>query len=62
MTSPINRCQGFVGQSVLRELVQHGERVIAVSRQPRRNELEKSVSWRLFPKSAAGWSDILQQV
>ena len=62
MTSLITGATGFVGQSLLRELVKRGERVIAVSRQPRRNELEKSVSWRLFPKSAAGWNDILEQV
>jgi UDP-glucose 4-epimerase len=62
MTSLITGATGFIGQTLLRELVSRGERVIAVSRRPRRDELENSVSWRLFPQSAAGWNDILEQV
>jgi UDP-glucose 4-epimerase len=62
MTSLITGATGFIGKSLLYELVSRGERVIAVSRRPQLGEPNKLASWRLFPTDSAGWSEILETV
>ena len=62
MTSLVTGAKGFIGQALLRKLISRGENVIAVSRKPHRDEPEKLVSWRVFPKTSGGWSELLEQV
>lgn len=62
MTCLISGATGFIGKSLLRELANRGESVIALSRRPPVGEINKSVSWRLFPTDTAGWSEMLQTV
>jgi UDP-glucose 4-epimerase len=62
MTSLITGATGFVGRNLLRELVNRGESVIAISRRPHLEQLEKSVNWCQFPENSKGWTEIIDQV
>jgi UDP-glucose 4-epimerase len=62
MTCLITGATGFIGQSLLHELVNRGESVIAVSRLPYLGEPHNLVSWHLYPKDTAGWNELLEQV
>jgi UDP-glucose 4-epimerase len=62
MTSLITGATGFVGRALTNELVGRGERVIALTRDPYRGDISKSISWRLLPKAPAGWNEILDEI
>jgi UDP-glucose 4-epimerase len=62
MTSLITGATGFIGQRLLRALVNRGESVVALSRSPHLDAREELVNWRMLPKSAAEWHEILEQV
>jgi UDP-glucose 4-epimerase len=64
MTTLVTGATGFIGQNLLRELLRRGNSVIALSRLPRRGDdgHEKLLSWRLVPKTAPEWLELLKQV
>jgi len=62
MASLITGATGFIGQTLLRRLVEGGEEVVAISRQAHLGASQDHVDWRRLPESVSDWGEILEDI